>query len=228
MADTCVQTIYVTDNTPPVIVGVGGPQTIDCTADPVFSNPTAGDDCGDPTLTYVDDTTFGDCPQEFSVTRTWTATDDCGNSSSASQTITVVDNTPPTISGVGDDATIECPTDPVFSTPTAADDCGPANLTYVDDTTFGDCPAEYSITRTWTAADSCGNTSTASQTITVEDNTPPMIECAAGDTIACEDELVFTPPPATDDCDADPEIIMVGTDATAGPGQGEYTYTRYW
>ena len=31
------------------------------------------------------------------------------------------------------------------------------------------------ITRTWTATDACGNTTTATQTITVEDNIAPVL-----------------------------------------------------
>jgi FlaG/FlaF family flagellin (archaellin) len=227
-SSTASQTITVVDNTPPVITGVGIDAPIECPAVPVFSTPTAEDACGPAYLTYVDDTTAGDCPQEYSVTRTWTAEDDCGNSSTDSQTITVVDNTPPVITGVGDDETIECPAEPVFSTPTAEDACGPASLTNVDDTTFGDCPQEYSITRTWTAEDDCGNTATANQTINVVDTTAPVIACAVEDTIACEDILEFTPPNATDNCDPAPVVTMIGVDTTDGPGFGETTYTAYW
>ena len=227
-ADTASQTINVVDNTPPVISGVGDDATVECPNAPVFSTPSASDACGWAGLTYVDDTTAGDCPQEYSITRTWTAVDSCGNESTADQTINVQDNTPPVISGVGDDATIECPNTPSFSNPSASDACGWAGLSFVDDTTQGDCPAEYSITRTWTAVDSCGNSAQASQTINVEDTTGPTITCADPDTIACEDELVFTPPTASDACDPSPEIILVGTDTTEGPGMGEFTYTRSW
>jgi hypothetical protein len=44
-----------------------------------------------------------------------------------------------------------------------------------DVTTDGDCAGSYSVTRTWTATDSCGNSSTASQTINVQDKTAPVI-----------------------------------------------------
>ena len=92
----------------------------------LFSDPTASDNCDpDPGLTFADVSTPGSCPQEYSITRTWTATDACGNSSQAGQTIYVVDTTDPVISGVGDDATIECDQTPVFSEPTASDNCDP-------------------------------------------------------------------------------------------------------
>src|SRR5439155_783006 len=107
--------------------------------------------------------------------RTWTATDACGNSSTDSQTITVVDTTKPVITGVGAAATIECPATPIFSTPTASDACGSATLSFADVTTPGSCANAYSLTRTWTATDACGNSNTDSQTITVVDTTKPVI-----------------------------------------------------
>ncbi len=56
------------------------------------------DNCDpDPTLTSSDSAAAGSCPQESVITRTWTATDACGNSSSCEQTITVVDTTDPVI-----------------------------------------------------------------------------------------------------------------------------------
>ena len=92
-----------------IITGVGGPETIECPATPVFSEPSASDLCDDnPLLTFEDVTTPGDCPQEYSVTRTWTATDACGNSSQASQTINVEDNTAPVLEGMPVDVTVAC------------------------------------------------------------------------------------------------------------------------
>ncbi len=59
---------------------------------------TATDNCDPaPVVTWADSITPGACPQELVITRTWTATDHCGNSVSCVQTITVVDTTPPTI-----------------------------------------------------------------------------------------------------------------------------------
>jgi hypothetical protein len=50
-------------------------------------------------------------------------------------------------------------------------------LTFTDITTPGTCPGTFSVTRTWTATDDCGNTATCSGTIVVQDVTPPTITC---------------------------------------------------
>ena len=41
---------------------------------------------------------------------------------------------------------------------TAADNCGDATVAFNETTTDGDCPGNYTINRTWTATDACGNT----------------------------------------------------------------------
>jgi len=224
------QTISVTDNTAPVISGVGGPSTIQCPATLIFSNPTATDACdATPTLTFNDVTTSGACPQEYSVTRTWTATDDCGNSSQASQTITVEDNTAPVISTLPGPSSAECPATSSFTTPTATDACDPApSLVFNDVTTPGACPQEYSVTRTWTATDACGNSSQASQTISVTDNTAPAISGLPGaSSVECPATPVFTTPTATDACDPSPSLTFNDV-TTPGACPQEYSVTRTW
>src|SRR5437660_1364552 len=100
-------------------------------------------------------------------------------SGTRTQTITVQDVTPPVIGNAGADATIDCPASPTFTAPTASDSCNSATVTQVgdDSTVNGTCAGTYSETRTWHATDACGNTSvTRSQTITVQDVTPPVID----------------------------------------------------
>src|SRR4030095_4708093 len=97
---------------------------------------TASDGCGSGTasLSYSDAQTPGTCANAYSVKRTWKATDACGNTTTACQTITVIDNTPPVISGVSGPSTISCPATPIFSSPTASDGCGSgtASLSFSD------------------------------------------------------------------------------------------------
>ena len=73
------------------------------------------------TLTFNDVTTPGNCAGNYSVTRTWTATDDCGNSSTATQTINVQDITAPVIAALPAASTIDCPATPAFAQATATD-----------------------------------------------------------------------------------------------------------
>jgi hypothetical protein len=217
---TCQMVVSVNDTQAPVISGVGGPLTIACDEQLVFSNPSASDNCDpDPLLSYEDVTTPGDCPQNYSVTRTWTATDACGNSSQAWQTITVVDDVAPVISGVGASDTIFCPAVPEFSEPWATDNCDPdPSLTYEDDTIPGECENEYTVTRTWTAVDACGNTSTAFQTITVLSNTPPQVVSIEDVvlltiiTFNCDEEVVIDIPEFSSDCDPDPVVSFSRSD----------------
>ncbi|NCU32064.1 MAG: HYR domain-containing protein, partial [Candidatus Moranbacteria bacterium] len=52
---------------------------------------------GEITITFNEEVTPGSCPGNFIITRTWTATDNCGNSITHVQEITVQDTTSPTI-----------------------------------------------------------------------------------------------------------------------------------
>src|SRR5207244_7313412 len=111
---TCSQTITVVDTTAPTIGAAGANTTIQCPNSPVFTPPTASDTCGGATVNELSDTsTAGTCAGTYTETRTWDGTDCSGNhSATRSQTITVVDTTPPTIGGQGSNATIECPATP--------------------------------------------------------------------------------------------------------------------
>src|SRR5262249_59274821 len=116
-------------------------------------------------------------------------------SGTPSRSIHIVDTKAPVISGVGGDATIECPGAPSFSSPTATDACGPATLTFSDVTTPGACANASNVTRTWTATDACGNIATASQTIHIVDTTAPHFTFVrAGATIQCPHEPTFRDP----------------------------------
>ncbi len=70
---------------------------MECSAstDPTAS-ATATDNCDNaPAVTYTDSRTGGSC--NGVITRTWTATDACGNTASTTSTVTIVDTTVPVI-----------------------------------------------------------------------------------------------------------------------------------
>jgi uncharacterized repeat protein (TIGR01451 family) len=105
-----------------------------------------------------------------------------GNVSTKTVTLTVVDTTPPTFTFVpptviaytGPGATT-CDTvisDAVLGTATATDNCGTVTITR---SPSGNTFPVGNTTVVWKATDGAGNFTTASQTVTVIDNTPPVI-----------------------------------------------------
>jgi hypothetical protein len=221
---TAIEEITVVDVTPPTISALPAPSTINCPATPVFTTPTATDDCGTPTLSFVDNVDNTD-PCAVIHTRTWTAEDDCGNITTAIEEITVVDVTPPTISALPAASTINCPAVPVFTTPTASDDCGTVTLTFTDNVDNSD-PCAVVHTRTWTATDNCGNTATASEQITVVDVLPPTISTLpAASVINCPATPAFTTPTATDDCG---NVTLTFADNVDNTDPCAVIHTRIW
>ncbi len=172
-----VQIITVNDETAPVFSELPAESVIYCPAQPQFVTPSVVDNCGGSVeLSYNDKRVDGECAGSYSITRIWAAKDLCGNISYASQTIIVKDVTAPVISKLPEPTTINCPAVPEFVKPIATDDCSAnVDLTFVDVKTPGECAGSYSITRTWTATDECGNSSTATQTIIVVDTTKPVL-----------------------------------------------------
>ena len=127
------------------------------------------------TVTFVSDASDGNtCPEV--ITRTYSVTDDCGNSINVTQTITVNDITPPTASNPGG-IDVECvgdvPAADISVVTDAADNCTALPVVaFVSDASDGNtCPEV--ITRTYSVTDDCGNSINVTQTITVNDITPP-------------------------------------------------------
>jgi len=174
--------------------------------------PVVTDNCDTPTLVNDDSVTTQDCV--LVITRVWTATDGCGNSSAATQTImSTIDTDGPVItvanvSGCGVLATAPAAT--------ATDDCGGAALSSSDELVQNGCIQ--TVTRTWTAQDDCGNISTAVQTIeNIVDAGAPVFVDVPEDFTGCN--LLITNPTvfatATDDC-GDPDITFSDTSSQAG------------
>ena len=100
-------------------------------------------------------------PPALRIVRTFTATDDAGNSSSASQTITVEDTTAPEFTFVPADYTVECSDEMPMDDATASDNRGEVTIEVSSETTAGDAAGNYVIVRTFTATDDAGNSSSA-------------------------------------------------------------------
>lgn len=226
-------TFRINDTEPPVI-DCPDDVTIECdeSNDPANTGePTVTDNCEAPvTVSFRDDVAPGACEDEVIITRTWTAVDKCGNESSCTQTIHVVDSTPPVVT-CPPDVTIECD-EPVGPSntgmATTEDNCDPdPSLSYSDEIIPGDCEDNFVIVRTWTSVDRCGNVGTCEQHITVQDTTPPTITCPEPATVQCPEDAtpdVTGTAVADDNCDPDPEVLY----SDSMEGQCPMTITRTW
>lgn len=95
---TATQTITVVDTTAPLLV-LPSDTTVECGAS-TDTNATGSavgtDGCGGVSITFVD-VTSNTCGEARIIHRVWTATDACSNQTSGTQTVTVVDSTPPVL-----------------------------------------------------------------------------------------------------------------------------------
>ena len=132
--------------------------------DLILDDATASDNCGEVTIEVSSETIAGDAAGNYTVVRTFTATDDAGNSTSAQQTITVQDTTAPELS-IPADYTSECSDDLILDDATASDNCGEVTIEVSSETIDGDA-AQLHGCSTFTATDDAGNSTSAQQTIT--------------------------------------------------------------
>ncbi len=194
---TCQQTITVFDNIAPQL-NCPAPQTFQCASDVPAPNPalvTSTDNCaGGSTVTFVNDViTNQTCVNKFTLTRTYRATDACGNSATCAQVFTVNDNTVPQLTCPAG-LTVQCASlipAPNVALVTATDNCsGVPTVTFVSDVNSNViCTNKFTVTRTYRATDLCGNSAICTQTIIVNDNTVPTITCPINVTVQCASQV---------------------------------------
>ncbi len=226
----CSQTISTVDTMPPVIT-CANDRLLECGTPWNFGAPSANDVCDgtNVTITIVSTVTNQLCGRTLSATRIWRAADQCGNNASCSQTITLVDTTPPNLT-CGPNQSLECGTPFAFSTPAANDICDGTNVTVVivGTVTNQTCGSTFSATRTWKATDACGNVANCSQTINVIDTLPPSLSCSPNRTVECGTPFTFTPPTATDSCDGTNVTITIVSTTTNGLCGNTFVAVRIW
>ena len=191
-AMTCEQTIVVNDLAAPTIT-CPADITVSCAGNVPAANPSAinaVDNCdGDLTITVAPDViTSGICANSYTITRIYTASDECGNTNTCAQTIVVDDNNPPSIT-CPENLTVSCANDvPAadISAVVTSDLCGGVTISVAADVISNSiCSNSYTITRVYTAVDACDNSATCAQVITVSDIVPPSISCIADITVSC-------------------------------------------
>ena len=192
--------VTVTDSVPPVLI-IPADQTLECPADTSVASTgsaTGTDNCS-VNVSYTD-VVSETCGSTYTVVRTWTAIDGSGNSVSGDQVIVVQDTTAPALVGVPADVTVECDAVPAAANVTATDACDTPTLVFDEVKTDGACVGSYTLTRTWTATDACGNVTSATQVVTVEDTTAPVIASDAADITPADVPVTFQIA-ASDNCD---------------------------
>ncbi|MFV8351190.1 gliding motility-associated C-terminal domain-containing protein, partial [Flavobacterium sp. GT2P42] len=224
------QIVTVEDTTAPVFVeALPANVTVQCGAVPTAATLTATDNCSNAAVTYNQTTTAGLCAGSYTLTRTWTAKDACGLTTIHTQIVTVEDTTAPVfVEALPANVAVQCGAVPTAATLTATDNCSNAAVTYNQTTTAGLCAGSYTLTRTWTAKDACGLTTTHTQIVTVEDTTAPLFVEAlpANVTIQCGAVPTAATLTATDNCST--AVVTYNQTTTAGLCAGSYTLTRTW
>lgn len=177
---TCSFKVTVNDTQNPTI-NAPTDATYQCASEVPLASPsqaTASDNCGTPTITVSESNNggAGSIASPLIITRTYTAKDGAGLTASAAQTITVIDNTPPSIA---------CPTNIIVDAPMGAcstsvnftvkadDNCSVP--TVMTSRASGSVFPVGTTTVVATATDVAGNSQSCSFTVTVKDVTPPVI-----------------------------------------------------
>ncbi len=238
-SDSCSFTVTVIDDSDP---------TIACPAD---KNVSADDNCEFELPDYTNEAVTDDnCDGDVEVTQmpapgtkvglgpqtvVLTATDDAGNWDSCSFTVTVVDETDPTITcppndEVLGDADCEAILDDYSTSATVDDNCGTQAVTVTQSpspgTSFSDC-----ITVTLTAEDAAGNTASCTFEVCVIDETDPTITCPGDDELTADENCEAGLPDYTgdasvdDNCDDDVEVTQSPASGTLVSGTTLVTLT---
>ncbi len=196
--------IFIGNNSRPILAGVPANISVNCNAVP---SPTTVTEINGARVTLTEVRTNGSCANNYKLTRTWTTTDVCNQTSAGTQVVTVHDLIAPILVGITPNITVACVSDiPAAVINVRATDACDANptISFSDAISNQTCVNRKTIRRIWTVTDACGNRRTDSQIITVFDNIAPV--------------FTSVPPNITIECNALPvNILAVATDNCGSP-----------
>jgi len=227
---TVPQNVTILDVTAPT---ASNPDTayVECIADAVVDVNVVDDEADNciATVTWNNDVVSGNGCQD-TITRTYTVSDDAGNSIDVVQIIIVEDVTPPTVPAQGT-ISVQCidnfPSPDPLSITGETDNCTAApTVTWVSDVSDGlSCPETF--TRTYSVSDDCGNSVLVTQFILVNDVSAPVPNLASLPLITQECGIAPDAPTATDNCSG---VVVATSDVplpltTVGTTTITWTYT---
>ena len=234
-----IHTVTIDDTIPPTGIAPADILNLQCASEIPVADinlvSNVADNCSGTVTITVSETNNGGTGCNGSpliITRTYILTDCSGLSTNLVQTIIVEDNTAPTFTNeLPANINVSCDTVPSAQTLTATDNC--ANdvlITVADsiDSSNSNCAGQYVIIRTWTATDSCNNSVTHSQTITVTDIAAPTIVTPldAEINVNCSEVPTTPTPEFIDNCSGILDVIHNETINTISIYQ--YTITHVW
>jgi gliding motility-associated-like protein len=240
--ETTIQSTYTTvDNVPPTFSGIPADVSIGCQdAVPPAPAVSVSDNCDDNVSFTFEEITVpdGTCPvYQYSVIRTWTATDACGNTSIERQVVRVVDDDEP-IFNLPPDVTLSCGQDPgnldLTGRPSnVSDNCDPnPSVSFTDQLIEENCPGAFTIQRIWRVTDACGKTTARVQNIYVVDNEAPSFIAPANITVRCTEvnnlNITGRPSQVSDNCDPNPAVRIAQEVVTQGDCPNNYQIRREW
>jgi gliding motility-associated-like protein len=191
------------------------------------------------------DNIIDDAPNDFeahcgTISVTFTIIDNCGATTDWVSSFTTIDTVAPVLIDVPNDTIIACSEAIPYDTlVTAIDNCaGILDVTFQEVSTQlmnGMCNEyEYYLLRTWSATDSCGNTTEAQQLVSIRDDLAPTFTAPPNLILTCtEDPLDLNVTGnisnVSDNCSPLEEIEITHLDEIIPGGcEFNYTITRVW
>ncbi|MCF8274575.1 MAG: HYR domain-containing protein, partial [Flavobacteriaceae bacterium] len=214
-SDTCSFTVTINDNEDPVIVNLPSNISVNndidsCGAVITWTEPTATDNCSGGSIVQTAGLANGSTFPIGVSTVTYTASDDSGNETIASFTITVNDNQNPEIacpSNISQNVVAgTCGAVVTYTAPVGTDNCIGSVTTQIGGLASGSTFPVGVTTNTFQVEDASGNTTSCSFTVTIIDNEIPVIVgcpsdiVQSNDTNSCGAIVTWTEPTATDNC----------------------------
>ena len=246
---SCSQLVTLVDNLGP-LVSVENTTVACVDYDPAasYGEFTATDNFDtDVAWSWSEDSVYNQtCVGAFLVDRTWTFVDDCGNETTAQQTLTVFDDVAPVVLAGDMAISLSCeeygdeivPENILID---VEDACGSeVTVTFFDTPFSGGCVQPVGMyMRTYTFVDDCGNANMFEQFIELYDETPPVVDMTCPEDVVVSldascaadlsvDALGLATVVATDNCGGaspDVELTWVDHDTTISCA-GSFSFTR--
>uniref|UniRef100_UPI001F3C0445 T9SS type A sorting domain-containing protein n=1 Tax=Membranihabitans maritimus TaxID=2904244 RepID=UPI001F3C0445 len=218
--------MFALDRMPPDFISVPEDKTIGCNDPVIFGKPVVEDACSDKVyLTHEDEIIQTEAGS--AIRRTWTASDHCGNASTASQTITI-NGSMPVFTNIPEDKTLPFGSEPTFDAPTVNSSCGNISIQVIgEDVVSGNDCDGYTYTRTWEAVSDQGLSAMTSQTIEIEGDTEgPVITNPPADLVLpCDSDIPDYQLEATDNSG---QPVEISVETTVSKGDCNRMGMRNW